>query len=96
MRRVYVYCPVARKVVPKHEAERAVSPEMVTDLQRPIKSPIDGTMLTSRRDLRRHNRTHGVEQVGNDLKRSSGPPPDPYPGLEHEIGARISEAGIRF
>lgn len=33
-----------------------------------FQSPIDGAWITSRSQLREHERKHGVRQVGNDLK----------------------------
>jgi hypothetical protein len=31
-------------------------------------SPIDGTLISSRSQLRAHNQRHGVDQIGNDYK----------------------------
>lgn len=33
----------------------------------PFKSPIDGTVITCNRQLREHERKHGVRQVGSDI-----------------------------
>lgn len=34
----------------------------------PFVSPIDGSVLSSNRDIREHEKKHNVVQVGNDLK----------------------------
>jgi len=49
-------------------AERATSPEIIPDVQNAFQSPVDGSMITSRRELREHNRRNGVEQIGNDRR----------------------------
>lgn len=49
--------------------ERPTSPEIIPDIDA-FQSPVDGSMITSRRELREHNRRNGVEQIGNDR-----PPP---------------------
>lgn len=38
---------------------------IISDIQ-PFKSPIDGTVVSSRRSLRDHEKRHDVIQVGND------------------------------
>ena len=46
----------------------SAGPLLIPDIppdQRVI-SPVDGTVLTSRADVREHNRRNGVEDVGND------------------------------
>lgn len=39
---------------------------IIKDIE-PFKSPVDGTMITSRSDLREHNIRNNVRQVGNDF-----------------------------
>lgn len=46
------------------------SPYLISDIQ-PFRSPIDQTWITSRAQVREHERKHGVRQVGNDI-----PPPE--------------------
>ena len=93
---VYVYSRQLGKVVPKHEAPENVGPVVIEDLQTPFESPVDGSMITSRADLRRHNRQHGVEQVGNDLRNM---PLRKHRSVDaeavvRELGQRLSEAGL--
>jgi len=35
----------------------------------PFQSPIDGSMITSTKNLKDHNRVHGVQQVGHDYEK---------------------------
>ena len=39
----------------------------------PFLSPIDGSVIGSRRDLREHEKRHNVRQVGNDWTGSTRP-----------------------
>lgn len=39
---------------------RPVAPVVMTELRAPFVSPVDGRPVTNRRELRDHNRTHGV------------------------------------
>lgn len=41
---------------------------------RAFRSPIDGSVIASRSQLREHERRHGVRQVGNDWTGSTRPP----------------------
>ena len=40
----------------------------------PFQSPMDGSIIGSRRDLREHEKKHNVRQVGNDWTGSTRPP----------------------
>ena len=40
----------------------------------PFQSPIDGSIIGSRRDLREHEKRHNVRQLGNDWSGSTRPP----------------------
>lgn len=64
MRRIYVYDRDAGKVVPveRERQYRGTDPTVIPDVQEPFQSPVDGSWITSRRDLRRHNLTNGVVQ----------------------------------
>ncbi len=61
-RNTYVYCPVQKKVVEKGleiDEEEHRGPMVIGPLE-PFKSPITGELITSRTQLKRHNREHGV------------------------------------
>ncbi len=47
-----------------HSTDRK-SIQIIKDIE-PVKSPIDGTILGSRRDIREHEKRHGVRALGND------------------------------
>ena len=40
--------------------------QVVSDISEPVVSPVDGSVLSSRADVREHNIRNGVEDVGND------------------------------
>ena len=73
MRKVYVYDRTQGKVVERSQVVRADGPVVIPDIKE-FQSPIDDSMITSRSDLRRHNRTHGVEQCGRDHAVNPKPP----------------------
>ena len=57
------------KLVP--EAEARANPKrpgltVMPDIKEPVISPIDGSTLSSRSDVREHNIRNGVVDVGND------------------------------
>ena len=45
---------------------RKVGLQIVPDFSEPVVSPIDGSILSSRADVREHNIRNGVVDVGND------------------------------
>lgn len=55
------------KLVPKDEVDkyRRRSAEIMPDIE-PFKSPIDGTIISSRSKYRDHMKRHGVIDVGNE------------------------------
>ena len=58
-----VYCPVEKKMVVKGTEQRidqTTGAPMVIPPLKPFVSPITGEEITSREQLRRHNRAHGV------------------------------------
>ena len=62
-RATYVYCPRARKVVLKgteYDDHAESKGPMIIGPLTPFRSPITGEEITSRAQLRRHNREHGV------------------------------------
>lgn len=67
-RATYVYCPKARKVVPKgteyDEHDDRKGPMVIGPLT-PFMSPITGEEITSREQLKRHNRAHGVTNAAD-------------------------------
>lgn len=62
------------RLVPKDEAapRHGRSLQVMSDIE-PFQSPIDGTVITSRSQLREHEQRHGVRQVGNDWSGSTRP-----------------------
>ena len=60
--RTMVFCPVKKKMVDKGTEQRvdAKGAPMIIGPLEPFKSPITGEEITSREQLRRHNREHGV------------------------------------
>lgn len=47
------------------------SVHVISDVQ-PFISPIDRTLISSRSQVREHERIHGVKQVGNDIAPPQG------------------------
>ena len=78
MRKSWVLDEKAGRLVPMAEYHARVSaitrrcrvgsPMVITDLQphEVCRSPVDGSLLSSRADIREHNRRNGVVDVGND------------------------------
>ena len=68
----YIFCQRQRRFLPPEQAVHrdpgARRPVNVMRDQPGFRSPIDGTWLEGRADIRRHEREHGVTQVGNDIK----------------------------
>ena len=61
----YIQDPVTLKLVPAHEYRRPEpsAPQVLPDIA-PFRSPVTGEEITSRPQLREHNRRHGVTQHG--------------------------------
>jgi hypothetical protein len=55
------------------------------------KSPLDGTMITSRSEHREHMRVHDVIEVGNERMPSPRPDTAPAAGLGEAIKRRVEE-----
>jgi len=60
----FIQCPETRKLIPaedyhRHQAERDLSAFVQEDIK-PFVSPVDGSIISTRADLRHHNRKHGV------------------------------------
>ena len=66
MKKTYVFDRESGKVVPKEEKARQHFHEVMGDLKEDFRSPVDGTMITSRSQWREHNRRNDVIDVGND------------------------------
>lgn len=65
----FVYDKQRGKSVPKEQAPRRPgAPVNVMRDQPGFNSPIDGTWLEGRKDIREHERKHNVTQVGNDVR----------------------------
>ena len=70
MRTTYVY----RKgnLVEKRQSNAEGGYSIISDVE-PFTSPIDGTVLSSRSQIREHERKHQVRQCGNDYTSSDKP-----------------------
>jgi len=57
----WVQCSVTGKMIPKEEYSRYLDKSAaVHEDVKPFRSPIDGTLISSRAALRSHNKKHGV------------------------------------
>lgn len=65
-RRSWVQDPETGKLIPKEEwhGRRISGPYVVRDID-PFISPIDGSVITSRPQLDKHNREHGVTNTAD-------------------------------
>jgi hypothetical protein len=72
MRKTYVYNHKTKKVILKHKAQQDKGYAVISDVE-PFTSPIDGTVLSSRSQIRDHERKHQVRQCGNDYTSSEKP-----------------------
>lgn len=64
-RRTYVYDPQVGEMVEKgSRTNERLAADIVTDIE-PFKSPIDGTIIASRSELRNHMKRHGVAHVSD-------------------------------
>lgn len=65
-----VILPVSRyKELPFHcgeQMQRVITPLYVIEDMKPYKSPLDGSMITTRTQHREHIKRHGVVEVGNE------------------------------
>jgi len=60
-RKRYIQCPETHKLIPAEEYVRPTrQTHMVMEDIKPFKSPIDGSVISSRPQLEAHNRRHGV------------------------------------
>ena len=53
------------KLVPKVRRRR-IGLQLMPDIAEAFRSPVDGSVISSRSNLREHNRRNGVADVGND------------------------------
>lgn len=60
MRKRYIQDPVTLKLVPAELYRRQHSAHYVQEEIKPFWSPVDGSMITSRKELREHNARNGV------------------------------------
>ena len=84
------------ELIPKHLAGPHPSLSMrdhgiMPDIQE-FRSPVDGSLISSRSHLRHHNRAHGVTQVGNDMGQRR---PEPMPPVEPDIIRAFEQRGTR-
>ena len=70
MRTTYVYDN--GKLVEKGAREKRTGYSVISDIE-PFTSPIDGSVLSSRSQVREHERKHQVRQCGNDYTSSEKP-----------------------
>lgn len=58
----FIQCPKTHKLIPANEYHRdegQKGPLICADIE-PVLSPIDGSVITTREQLRQHNKRHGV------------------------------------
>jgi hypothetical protein len=75
-----------RIVYGKAEAKRSGGLQVIPDIE-PFISPLDGSVVSGRRQRRDHMRAHGVVEVGNEKLRVRNP--EPLPPVQHDIKAAI-------
>ena len=65
------------KLVPlaEYQTERRVGLQIIRDLAEPFQSPIDGSVISSRKERRLHNERNRCEDVGNDPHFKNPPKP---------------------
>ena len=75
---------------------RTGSPVIVTDWRpdQAVVSPVDGSLLTSRADVRLHNERNDCVSVGNDMRGRMSPPEPEIEGVE-EILAGVARGDIQ-
>lgn len=64
-RKSWVQDPVTHKLIPKEEfygGQQRNAPEIMPDIEA-FKSPIDGSVISSRSALRQHNKRHEVTNI---------------------------------
>jgi hypothetical protein len=64
---VWVYCATTKKMIEKYsieDQERVNAPAVRREISA-FKSPIDGSVITTRRELANHNKRHGVTNVSD-------------------------------
>ena len=64
---VWVYCAATKKMIEKHsieDQERVNAPAVRREISA-FKSPIDGSVITTRRELANHNKRHGVTNASD-------------------------------
>ena len=68
MKRSYRWDRRTGEMVEVTPPDRSIKHQIMTDAysNEPTKSPVDGKMITSRAELREHNKRNGVVDVGND------------------------------
>ena len=87
MRKRYIQHPITLKLVPAEEYVRPDRSHAVHGDIEPFVSHLDGTMITSRKDLREHNKRHGVvtaKELGNEGERFKKAREDFYAGRPYD------------
>ena len=67
---------------------RGVAPMLMSDIppDQAFRSPVDGSVITSRRELAEHNARNGVVDVGNDAAFKNPKPRDVKPqGIKQDL-----------
>ncbi len=72
MRKTYIYNHGTKEIILKTNPHQSKGYAVISDVE-PFKSPIDGTVLSSRSQIRDHERKHQVRQCGNDYTSSVKP-----------------------
>ena len=76
------------KLVPK-EGSRRIGLQLIPDIADSFRSPVDGSVISSRSTLREHNRRNGVADVGNDPAFKNPKRPSPPHASAKQTLARL-------
>ena len=63
------------KLVLKEKRSGGVGLQLIPDIAEAFRSPVDGSVISSRSNLREHNIRNGVADVGNDPAFKNPKPP---------------------
>lgn len=88
--KIYCYMGSDRKyhIAGTHFEDAPSGPMVMRDLE-PYRSPLDGSMVTSRSQHRAHMRQHGVIEMGNEMprmRRNDAPMPSVGADIKRAMG----------
>ena len=91
MRKTWVQHPITHKLIPKEDYVRPTNMHAIHGDIDPFISPVDGTVISSRKALQEHNRRHGVvsqAEMGNEGQAARQQREDYYAGRSHDTERR--------